>query len=75
MNRKEEIKKFSLVIEKISKEKKISYIDAIIYHCETTGLEVEVAAKSISQNLKSKIKSEAEDLNMMKEKNRAKLPL
>lgn len=75
MNRKDENKKFSLSIEKLSKEKKISYIDAIILYCENTGLELEVAAKTITQNLKTKIKMEAEDLNMMKKKGENRLPV
>lgn len=66
MNNKEEIVKFSKHIEGSVKSKSISYMDAIVLHCETTGLEVEVAAKLVSPKIKSKIKKEATVLNLIK---------
>jgi hypothetical protein len=67
-------KTFSLKIEKIVCEKKIPYIEAIVHHCEQTGLEIETAAKLINTKIKQMIDAEATDLNMMKEKVN-KLPL
>jgi hypothetical protein len=75
MANNEEITTFSLTIEKIACEKKTSYMDAILLHCEQTGFEVEVAAKLISGALKSKIKIEAEELNFLPKSNTVKLPL
>ena len=75
MANNDEITTFSLTIEKIAYEKKTSYMDAIILHCEQTGFEVEVAAKLISGALKSKIKMEAEELNFLPKSNTVKLPL
>jgi hypothetical protein len=75
MANNEEITTFSLTIEKIASEKKTSYMDAILLHCEQTGFEVEVAAKLISGALKSKIKIEAEELNFLPKSNTVKLPL
>ena len=75
MPNKDEITSFSLVIETLAREKCIPYMDAILLHCENTGLEVEVAAKLISGVLKSKVKNEAEELHFLPKSNTAKLPI
>lgn len=62
-------------IEKVVTEKKLSYIEAVVYYCEVTGLEVEVAGTLIKNNpkLKALIQEEAEDLHYLPKGN--KLPL
>jgi hypothetical protein len=75
MATKEEITDFSMKIEDIVWMKDVSYMDAIILYCEETGFEVELAAKLISNVLKSKIKIEAQELNFLPKSNTAKLPL
>jgi hypothetical protein len=45
-------------------------MDAICHHCKETGLEIEVAATLISPALKSKIKEEAQDNNLLKKTSR-----
>lgn len=75
MATKEEITDFSMKIEELVWMKDISYMDAIILHCEQTGFEIELAAKMISGVLKSKIKIEAEELNYLPKSNTAKLPI
>jgi hypothetical protein len=70
---RDEVKQFSLLIEKIVEEEKLGYMDAICQHCKDTGLEIEVAATLISSALKSKIKLEAQDNNMLKKS--ARLPI
>lgn len=75
MPNKDEIMNFSLTIENIAREKSVPYMDAIILHCENTGLEVELAAKLLSSVLKLKIKMEAEELNFLPKSNTVKLPL
>lgn len=49
----------------------ISYMDAIVYYCETNNIEVEAFAKVIKTNdmLKAKIQSEAEKLNYLPKSN------
>jgi hypothetical protein len=69
--RKDEVANFHLVIEELVETKNVSYVDAICLYCEQTGLEVEVAAKLVSNTLKSKIRVEAEALNLV-EKNKSK---
>lgn len=75
MPSKDEITTFSLMIESLVHKKNISYMDAIILHCESTGLEVELASKLISGALKAKIKIEAEELHFLPKSNTAKLPV
>lgn len=61
-------KSFSIKVEKIANELKISYMDAIVWYCEKNDIEVETAAKLINSKIKQAIALEASDLNMMKEK-------
>lgn len=73
MATKDEIKKFSDMIESIVKEKKIGFMDAVILHCESVGFEIELAATLLTNPIKAKISEEAQSLNMIKRVN--KLPL
>lgn len=75
MPTKEEINTFSINIENLVEEKDIPYMDAILMHCEESGLEVEVAAKLISSALKIKLQMEAEDLHFLPKSNTTKLPI
>jgi hypothetical protein len=73
MATREEQRIFSELIESIVAEKRLNYIDAIIYHCEKTGFDVELAATLLTPLVKSKISDEAQTLNMIKKVN--KLPI
>ena len=68
-------KEFSLKIESIVKEKRISYMDAIIWYCDTNDLDVGTVNSMINKSLKEKIKDEAINLRMLKEKKGGVLPL
>jgi hypothetical protein len=74
MPTKEEMREFALSIERLVSNTDYSYIEAIVEYCNTTGLEIEMAASLINSNLKSKIASDASDLNLFKEKT-TKLPI
>lgn len=50
-----------------------THMDAIVHHCEQTGMELDVASSLISSALKEKIREEAQDLNLLKKT--SKLPL
>lgn len=67
------ILKFSEKIEKIVNDKKISYMDAIVWYCEREEMEVEVAAKLLNSGIKAKLQIEAESLNFLPKT--SKLPL
>jgi hypothetical protein len=73
MPTKDEIKKFSMMIEKVAIDERLGLMDAICQHCKETGLEVEMAATLISSALKAKIREEAQDLNLLKKS--SKLPI
>ena len=66
--------KFALVIETKVKEKKCSYMDAILLYCTETGLDPSNIKSLVNKTLKEKIAFEAQGLNMLKEKT-AKLPI
>jgi hypothetical protein len=69
MPTKDEIRQFSELIERIVFEKDISYIDAIVHHCEQNGFELELAASLLSAPVKAKISEEAQSANMIKKVN------
>jgi hypothetical protein len=73
MPSKDEIREFSLKIEEISDEYGVPCMEAIIQHCEETGIEVEVAATLISSHLKARIREEAQSANLIKKS--SKLPI
>ena len=66
MASKEEQRQFSALIETIVKDKRMTYLDAIIYHCEQIGFEIELAATLLTTPIKSKINDEAQAGNMIK---------
>ena len=65
--------KFALIIENMVKDKKISYIDAILDYCKTHEIDPSNTKSMINKTLKEKVAFEAQNLNMLKEKV-AKLP-
>ena len=66
--------KFAFIIENMVKEKKISYMDAILDYCKTHEIDPSNTKSMINKTLKEKVAYEAQNLNMLKEKV-AKLPL
>ena len=73
MPTRDEIKKFSMMIEKLVGENSLGYMDAICHHCKETGLEIEVAATLVNDTLKELIESEAAELHYLPKS--GKLPL
>ena len=62
--------KFSLIVEQIVKEKRISYMDAIVWWCEENEFDIQDVNKLVSPLIKEKIKVEAEDLNFLPKSSR-----
>lgn len=58
--------KFAVEIESLVLEKDLNYLDAIIYHCEKTGMEIETASGLINESLKKKIETVARQFNYLK---------
>lgn len=65
MATREEKNNFCLMIEEMAQKMNLTLIDAITHYCEESGLEVEVAATLVNENLKSKIAAEAENLRFI----------
>ena len=59
-------KEFSLKIENVVKEKKITYMDAVVWYCEQNDIDTGTVSNLISKSLKEKIQVEATRLNMLK---------
>ena len=58
-------KTFSLEIENIAKEKKISHMDAVLYYCEKNDMEPDSVSRLITKGLKEKIEANATELNFL----------
>tara|TARA_R110000765_G_scaffold281238_1_gene378548 strand:+ start:221 stop:436 length:216 start_codon:yes stop_codon:yes gene_type:complete len=59
-------KEFSLKIEGIVKDKRITHMDAVVWYCDENGLDTSQVSSLISKSLKEKIQVEASRLNMLK---------
>ena len=68
-------KEFSLMIEGIVREKRITYMDAIIDYCDKNDIDLTTVKSIVNKSLREKIKSEAVDLKMLKEKKGGVLPI
>lgn len=68
-------KKFGLIIEGIVKEKRISYMDAVVKFCDENDIDTSTVGPLINKQLKEKIQLEAEKLNLIEKSSTAVLPL
>ena len=55
-------------LDKMVREKKMTYMDAILQYTNDVDCEVEMEAKMLNKQIKDKIEAEAYELNMMKER-------
>jgi len=69
------IEDFLEEIERIVCDKHVDHIDAVVYYCQRTGMEIETAADLIKKNakIKAKVKTDAENTGYLPKT--AKLPL
>ena len=58
-------KTFSLQIEDIAKEKRISHMEAVLWYCKKEGIEPDTIGSLISKGLKEKIEANARELNFL----------
>tara|TARA_B100001559_G_scaffold283597_1_gene258359 strand:- start:27 stop:248 length:222 start_codon:yes stop_codon:yes gene_type:complete len=68
-------KKFALIIEGVVKDKRISYLDAVLHYCEKNDIDTATIGPLINKSLKEKIKAEAEKLNLVERSSTAVLPI
>ena len=66
-------KTFSLEIENIAKEKRISHMDAVIDYCQKNNVEPDTVGRLITKGLKEKIEANARELNYLEKQ--AQLPI
>ena len=66
-------KTFSLEIENIAKEKRVSHMEAVLWYCKKEGIEPDTVGSLISKSLKEKIEANARDLNILPRQ--AQLPI
>ena len=57
--------KFSLLVEECVKDKRITYMDAILDICERNNIEPEDVRKFVSPIIKGKLEAEAMQLNLL----------
>ena len=58
-------KTFSLEIENIAKDKKISHMDAVLHYCEKNDIQPDSVSRLITKGLKEKIEANARELNFL----------
>ena len=61
-------KNFTIAIENIAKEKKITHMEAVLWYCDKEGIEPDAVGYLISKGLKQKIEANARDLNFLPNK-------
>ena len=66
-------KAFTIAIENIAKERKLTHMDAVLYYCEKEGIEPDSVGSLVSKGLKEKIEANARELNFLPK--RAQLPI
>lgn len=69
------VQDFLQTIERIAEEKRIEHLDAILYYCQHTGLEIETAAELVRKNakMKARVRQDAENAGYFPTS--AKLPI
>ncbi len=58
-------KTFSLQIENIVKEKRLTHMEAVLWYCEKEGIEPDTVSSLLSKGLKEKIEANARELNFL----------
>ena len=66
-------KTFTVEIENIVKDKKLTHMAAVLWYCEKEGLEPDTINSLISKGLKEKIEANARELNFLPRQ--AQLPI
>ena len=66
-------KTFSMEIENVVKDKKITHMEAVLWYCNKEGIEPDTVSSLISKGLKEKIEANARELNFLPRQ--AQLPL
>jgi len=68
-------KEFSIKIETIVKEKRLTHMEAVLWYCEQNEVDPGSVGSLISKSLKEKIEMEAIDLRLINKAPGGKLPI
>ena len=66
-------KTFSMEIENVVKDKKLTHMEAVLWYCNQEGIEPDTVSSLISKGLKEKIEANARELNFLPRQ--AQLPI
>ena len=66
-------KTFTVEIENIVKDKRLTHMEAVLWYCKKEGIEPDAVGYLISKGLKQKIEANARDLNFLPKQ--AQLPV
>lgn len=66
-------KELEIEIENIVKRNRMNYLDAILHYCELNGIDESVIGSQLTNNIKGKLRVDAESLNLLKKS--SKLPI
>lgn len=68
--------RFADTLDRMVREKSMSYLDAIMHVCESSGIEVETVPRLMTPRIKKILTSEANGLNLLKRRvNEPRLPI
>lgn len=61
--------RFTKMVEDTVRDKRMSYLDTIVYLCEKNNMEIEDVKKYVSPVVKNKVEAEAMSLNFLPKQN------
>lgn len=71
----EEKNAFYVEIENVVRDKDLNWYEAILYYCQHTGLEPQVAGELTNDKLRKKIEPIVRDLHLLKKDTKRRLPI
>lgn len=57
--------KFSKMVDDLVQRESLDYMDAVVFVCEQTGIEVETCKKYLSDSIRNKLEQQAKRLNLI----------
>ena len=65
---------FSTLVERTTREKNISHMDAVLEICRIRNIEIEGVSNLLTGKLRKMIQNEADNLNLLKKSRSRRLP-
>jgi len=67
--------KFCQLVDQRVANGQMGYIDAIVRVCQETGIEIESVNRLVNPRIRKNLKTEATNMNLLKRKRGARLPI